>query len=41
MQTYVDLSQYAGKEIKLELVNQASDWAWEAGYWAKIELISE
>jgi hypothetical protein len=41
MQTDVDLSQYVGKEINLELVNKASDWAWEAGYWAKIELISE
>ena len=36
-----DLSQYAGKEIKLELVNKASDWAWEAGYWAKIEILTE
>jgi hypothetical protein len=41
MQADVALSAYAGKEIKLELVNQASDWQWEAAYWAKIELISE
>ena len=41
MQTDVDLSAYAGKQIKLELVNKASDWQWEAGYWARIELISE
>jgi len=41
MQADVDLSVYAGKEIKLELVNQPSDWKWEAGYWARIELISE
>jgi len=41
MQTDVELSDYAGKEINLELVNQPSDWVWEAGYWAKIELISE
>jgi len=41
MQTDVDLSDYAGKEIKLELVNYASDWQWEAGYWAGIELISK
>jgi len=41
MQADVDLSAYAGKEIKLELVNQPSDWQWEAAYWAKIELISE
>lgn len=41
MQADVDLSAYAGKEIKLELVNQASDWKFEAAYWAGIELISE
>jgi hypothetical protein len=41
METGVNLSAYAGKEVKLELVNQPSDWAWEAGYWAKIELISK
>ena len=41
MQADVALSAYAGKEIKLELVNKASDWQWEAAYWAKIELISE
>ncbi len=41
MQADVDLSQYTGKEINLELVNQASEWAWEAAYWAKVEVISE
>jgi len=41
MQTDVDISAYAGKEIKLELVNQPSDWQWEAGYWAGIEIISK
>jgi len=35
------LTGYAGKEIKLELVNQPSDWKFEAAYWAKIDLISE
>jgi len=37
----VDLSQYAGKKAKLELLNEASEWKFEAGYWAKIELVSE
>jgi len=41
MHVNVDLSKYAGKEVKLELVNQPSGWAWEAGYWAEISLISE
>lgn len=37
----VDLSKYAGKEISLELVNQPSGWAWEAGYWTEIKLVSD
>jgi len=37
----VDLSKYTGKEVKLELVNQPSGWAFEAGYWAEIKLVSE
>jgi len=36
----VVLSEYAGKEINMELVNQPSGWAFEAGYWAEIELVS-
>ncbi len=35
----VDLSRYAGKKVKLELINQPSEWKFEAGYWAKIELV--
>jgi hypothetical protein len=31
----VDLSGFAGKDVKLELVNQADGWSWEAGYWAE------
>ncbi len=34
----VDLSAYAGRSVKLELVNQPSGWAWEAAYWAEIKL---
>ncbi|HNR99491.1 MAG TPA: ADP-ribosylglycohydrolase family protein [Planctomycetota bacterium] len=37
----VDLSAYAGKTVRLELLNQANGWAWEAGYWASIALVSE
>jgi len=36
----VDLGKLAGKEVLLELVNQADGWAFEAGYWAAIELES-
>ena len=40
MQTEVDLSGFAGKEVKLELINQPTDWKNEAGYWAEISLES-
>jgi hypothetical protein len=40
MQTEVDLSDFAGKEVKLELINQPTDWKNEAGYWAQISLVS-
>ena len=36
----LDLSRYAGQNIKLDLVNQPSGWAFEAGYWAGIEIVS-
>jgi hypothetical protein len=32
----IDLSPHAGKTIKVELINQANGWSWEAAYWAKI-----
>lgn len=37
----VDLSKFAGQELKLDLVNQANDWAWEFGYWGGARIISE
>lgn len=37
----LDLSAFAGKEIKLELVNQPSGWSYEAAYWAEIALRQE
>ena len=41
MDVEVNLSEYAGKEINLELVNQPTGWAFEGGYWAEIKLVSE
>jgi hypothetical protein len=35
----IDLSTYAGEEVSLELLNQASGWGWEGGYWELIELV--
>ena len=37
----VDLSGYAGKSVKLELINQPTDWRFEAGHWAEIELLHQ
>jgi hypothetical protein len=36
----VDLSEFAGKTIHVELVNQPTGWAWEAAYWSKVEVVS-
>lgn len=38
----IDLTSLAGgKDVNLELVNQASGWSYEAAYWAEIALISD
>lgn len=37
----VDLSKFAGQELKLDLVNQANDWSWEFGYWGGARILSE
>ena len=36
LEVTVDLSEYAGKTVLLELYNAANGWSWEAGYWQKI-----
>jgi hypothetical protein len=36
----VDLSPFAGQKVKLEVLNQPSGWAFEAAYWAEINLTS-
>ena len=37
----VDLSKFSGKEVKLQLINQANDWNYEFGFWGRAELIIE
>jgi heme-binding NEAT domain protein len=37
----VDLSELAGKRARIELVNQSNGGKYEAGYWSKIEIVSE
>ncbi|MEK7707208.1 MAG: ADP-ribosylglycohydrolase family protein [Verrucomicrobiota bacterium] len=36
----VDLSSFAGKTVKLELIHQPTGWSYEAAYWAEIALAS-
>jgi hypothetical protein len=40
IQTEIDLSSFAGKKIKLELINQPTGWAYEAAYWGEIALVN-
>jgi hypothetical protein len=35
----IDLSNYAGKTIKIELLNKANGWACESAYWDVIEFV--
>ena len=37
----VDLTEFAGKEINLQLLNQPTGWSFEAARWAKIEIESK
>ncbi len=36
----IDLSKFAGKKIKVLLVNRANNWQWEYAYYAKAEIVS-
>ena len=38
---HIDLTPFAGQEIHVELVNKATDWAFEAAYWSQIQIVSE
>lgn len=37
----IDLSRYAGKKVKIELLNQPNGWSYEAAYWGEISILSE
>ncbi len=37
----VDLSKYAGRQVRLELINEPTGWRYEAAYWAEILLQSQ
>lgn len=37
----IDLSQFAGKHVDLEIENRANDWSWEFGFWGKVEVVTK
>lgn len=37
----VDLSQFAGKRVKIELLNDPNDWSWEFAFWGRAAVVSE
>ena len=37
----IDLSPYVGTNVKIDLENRANNWSYEAGYWRKIEIVTE
>ena len=41
MDVSVNLTEYAGKTVNLQLVNQSSGWNHEAGFWNQIKLVSK
>ena len=40
MELSVDLTSYAGKDIRVELLNQPTGHGNQAGYWAKVDVNS-
>jgi putative heme-binding domain-containing protein len=41
LEVAADLTPFAGQKVKVELVNQPTDWSYEFGYWAGVELVVE
>jgi hypothetical protein len=37
----VDLSEFAGRKVNLELLNEANDSRWDNGYWGRIAIVTE
>ena len=37
----IDLSHFAGRKVKIELLNQPTGWSWEFAYWSGVEIRSE
>ena len=37
----IDLSEFAGKKVALELHNHPNNWSNEFGYWGRVEIVTE
>jgi len=37
----LDLTEFAGKHVDLEIENRANDWSSEFGFWGKVEVVTE
>ena len=37
----VPLTRWAGRNVTIELVNEANGWSWEQAYWSKLEVLGE
>jgi len=37
----IDLGDFAGTDVDVELINQPNGWSWEAGCWGEISLVTE
>ncbi|MCA9037003.1 MAG: c-type cytochrome [Planctomycetaceae bacterium] len=37
----IDLSEYRGQTVRIELLNKANDWSYEFGYWNAVEMLAE
>ncbi|HTI52471.1 MAG TPA: dehydrogenase, partial [Planctomycetaceae bacterium] len=37
----IDLSQFAGQQVKLELDNHPDEWLFESAFWGRVEVVTE
>ena len=37
----LDLTEFVGKHVDLEIENRANDWSSEFAFWGKVEVVTE
>ena len=37
----IDMSEFRGQTVQVELLNKANDWSYEFGYWNAVEMLAE